>query len=220
SLTLHYIALLLSNEYSYKEILAVTFTNKATAEMKERILSVLQLLATADSGKQISNVRQQLLAQFPQWTEQDIEHKAYRVYRRILHDYGHFTVSTIDGFSQKVIRSFTYELNLDAAYQIEMNTNKVKSDLTVMLNMLLDERTDLLASDINDGKKPSYNNRIWKYRRPLTSWTRPIFCDEFQGCDAPLVTSDTQESFDLRPDKLPAFTKSYLETVYAAIRSF
>src|SRR5690606_39294228 len=52
SLTLHYIALLLSNEYSYKEILAVTFTNKATAEMKERILSVLQLLATADSGKQ------------------------------------------------------------------------------------------------------------------------------------------------------------------------
>src|SRR5690606_38209285 len=116
-----------------------------------------------------SNVRQQLLAQFPQWTEQDIEHKAYRVYRRILHDYGPFTVSTIDGFSQKVIRSFTYELNLDAAYQIEMSTNKVKSDLTVMLNMLLDERTDLLEWIINYAKQQIDNIQTWNYRRQLTN---------------------------------------------------
>lgn len=220
SLTLHYIALLLSNEYSYKEILAVTFTNKATAEMKERILSVLQQLATADSGKQISNVRQQLLAQFPQWTEQDIAHKAYRVYRRILHDYGHFTVSTIDGFSQKVIRSFTYELNLDAAYQIEMNTNKVKSDLTVMLNMLLDERPDLLEWIINYAKQQIDNNQNWNYRRQLTNLASLIFSENFQEFDAHLVTADSQEIFELLHNKVQAFTKAYLESVNAAIRTF
>ena len=43
SLTLHFISLLLANENNYREILAVTFTNKATAEMKERILSVLRV---------------------------------------------------------------------------------------------------------------------------------------------------------------------------------
>ena len=53
SLTLHYITLLLTNENSYREILAVTFTNKATAEMKERILSVLQGLAIGDTSSKI-----------------------------------------------------------------------------------------------------------------------------------------------------------------------
>src|SRR5690606_26811007 len=113
SLTLHYLTLLLSNENSYREILAVTFTNKATAEMKERILSVLQGLATGDKSQKTADFRQLLLAQFPHEGEAQLQHKAHLVYRKILHDYSRFTVSTIDGFSQKVIRSFTYELNLD-----------------------------------------------------------------------------------------------------------
>jgi ATP-dependent exoDNAse (exonuclease V) beta subunit len=57
SLTLHYLTLLLSNENSYKEILAVTFTNKATAEMKERILSVLHGLATGNRSPKIEDFR-------------------------------------------------------------------------------------------------------------------------------------------------------------------
>src|SRR5690606_28406561 len=147
SLTLHYITLLLSNENRYREILAVTFTNKATAEMKERILSVLQGLTRvnferlpANKQKEIQHFEQLIIEQNPGWSAALIQEKAQRVYRKILHDYSHFTISTIDGFSQKVIRSFTYELNLDAAYKIEMNTNKVKTDLTIMLNQLLDEK--------------------------------------------------------------------------------
>jgi len=113
SLTLHYITLLLANENSYREILAVTFTNKATAEMKERILSVLEGLAIGSQDRKIADFRSLLLAEHPQWDASTLQTKAYAVFRRILHDYSRFTISTIDGFSQKVIRSFTYELNLD-----------------------------------------------------------------------------------------------------------
>lgn len=153
SLTVHYLTLLLSKENSYREILAVTFTNKATAEMKERILSVLKGLALGDQSRKIQDYRSLLLKQFPHWNTSYIQEKAYRVYRKILHDYSHFTISTIDGFSQKVIRSFTYELNLDAAYKIEMNTSRVRQELTVMLNQLLDKRPDLLEWIIEFAEK-------------------------------------------------------------------
>ena len=220
SLTLHYLGLLLWNEYSYKEILAVTFTNKATAEMKDRILSVLQKLATGDKGKLTNTFRANLLEQYPQWSAQDIEQKAHRVYRRILHDYSHFTVSTIDGFSQKVIRSFTYELNLDAAYQIEMNTNKVKADLTGMLNNLLDERPDLLDWIIGYAEERINRNENWNYRQQLTKLAGLIFSENFQEFDAYLATADTQQVFALLNKEVAEKTQAYQGSFNDTIRTF
>ena len=220
SLTLHYITLLLSNENSYKEILAVTFTNKATAEMKERILSVLQGLAVGDTSEKIESFRTILLEKNPYWSSANIEEKAHRVYRRILHDYSHFTISTIDGFSQKVIRAFTYELNLDAAYKIEMNTNKVKADLTVMLNQLLDERPDLLDWIIGFAEKKINNNENWNYRNQLTQLAGLIFTENFQEFNGALVTADTNEVFNLLNTEVFDKTKSYLDALAIAITTF
>src|SRR5690606_1213215 len=220
SLTLHYLSLLLANESSYKEILAVTFTNKATAEMKERILSVLQGLAVGDESKPIQAFREELVEQFPEWSTQQIEQKAYRTYRRILHDYSHFTVSTIDGFSQKVIRSFTYELNLDAAYKIEMNTSKVKADLTVMLNQLLDDRPDLLDWIIDFAEKKINNNENWNYRQQLTKLAGLIFSENFQEFDGNLVTADTHQIFHLLNKETFEKTQSYLNSLQTAIQAF
>ncbi|WP_159637623.1 UvrD-helicase domain-containing protein [Sphingobacterium composti Ten et al. 2007 non Yoo et al. 2007] len=197
SLTLHYITLLLTNENSYREILAVTFTNKATAEMKERILSVLQGLATGDKSDKIESFRKLLLDKNPKWSAHLIQEKAHRVYRRILHDYSHFTISTIDGFSQKVIRSFTYELNLDAGYKIEMNTNKVKADLTMMLNQLLDEKPELLEWIIGYAEKKIANNENWNYRNQLSQLAGLIFSENFQEFDGALASADTNQVFNL-----------------------
>ena len=220
SLTLHYIGLLLSDEYRYREILAVTFTNKATAEMKERILSVLEGLATGNQSKKINDFSTLLLAQNPDWTKEILQEKAQRVYRRILHDYSRFTVSTIDGFSQKVIRSFTYELNLDAAYKIEMNTSKVKSDLTMMLNQLLDERPDLLDWIIEYAKKKIANNENWNYRQQLLSFSGLIFSENFQEFDGHLHSADANEVFQLLNQEVSQMTNTFLETLRDAIATF
>lgn len=220
SLTLHYITLLLSNENSYREILAVTFTNKATAEMKERILSVLQGLALGDQQRKINDFRQLLLEQSPQWNAQQLQEKARRVYRKILHNYGHFTISTIDGFSQKVIRSFTYELNLDAAYKIEMNTAKVKQDLSIMLNQLLDERPDLLHWIMDYADKKIANNENWNYRQQLLSLAGLIFTENFQEFDAHLSVANPHELFSLLNTDIQEKIDLFLDSLSSSIATF
>ena len=220
SLTLHYLTLLLSNENSYKEILAVTFTNKATAEMKERILFVLQGLATGDPNPKIEDFRKLLLLQQPDWSPYLIQEKSYRVYRRILHDYSHFTISTIDGFSQKVIRAFTYELNLDAAYKIEMNVNKVKNDLTIMLNQLLDERPDLLDWIIAYAEKKIAKNENWNYRQQLMGLASLIFSENFQEFDGYINSANPKEVFNLLNQEIEQKIKSFTEALALAIETF
>lgn len=220
SLTLHYITLLLTNENSYREILAVTFTNKATAEMKERILSVLQGLAIGDTSDKIDSFRKLLLEKNPTWSAHLIQEKAHRVYRKILHDYSHFTISTIDGFSQKVIRSFTYELNLDAGYKIEMNTSKVKSDLTMMLNQLLDEKPELLEWIIGFAEKKIANNENWNYRNQLSQLAGLIFTENFQEFDGALASADTNQIFNLLNKEILERTQSYIESLSLAIQAF
>lgn len=220
SLTLHYISLLLHNENSYKEILAVTFTNKATAEMKDRILSVVRGLALADDSSKIDAFRQILLQQNNSWTTTDIQQKAHRVFRRIIHDYSHFTISTIDGFSQKVIRSFTYELNLDAAYKIEMNTNKVKTDLTIMLNQLLDDRPDLLNWVIGYAEKKINNNENWNYRTELSKIAGLIFTENFQEFNAALASADNNQVFNLLNKEITEKTNEFKVALSQAIDNF
>ena len=146
--------------------------------------------------------------------------EARQVYRRILHDYSHFSVSTIDGFSQKVIRSFTYELNLDSGYAIEMNTNKVKKDLTVMLNQLLDEKPELLEWIIGYAEQKIANNENWNYRQQLMSLAGLIFSENFQEFDAYLLSADSNRVFNLLQQEISDKSKAFLEAFGQAITNF
>jgi len=220
SLTVHYLTLLLTRESSYREILAVTFTNKATAEMKNRIMSVLHGLAIGDISSEIEQYRNQLLVQNQLWDAYTIQEKANRIYRRILHDYSRFSVSTIDGFSQKVIRSFTYELNLDSGYAIEMNSNKVKRDLTVMLNQLLDDRPELLEWIINYAEQKINNNENWNYRQQLMGLAGLIFSENFQEFDSFMISADTHKIFNLLNKEIEEKTKSFLNALEQGLETF
>ena len=93
-----YIDLLLSSSepHPYRHILAVTFTNKATAEMKARILRDLAEKSVTDP-------------------------RAERLLVDLLHDYGAFSVSTIDRFFQQALKAFAREIGQFADYQIELD---------------------------------------------------------------------------------------------------
>lgn len=179
SLAVHYLTLLFSGEHKYREILAVTFTNKATAEMKDRILEVLEALAKGDDSEKIADYRKLILQAHRDLNAESLKLKADKIYRKILHDYSRFSVSTIDGFVQKVIRGFAFELGLDAGYALEMNIEKVKQELTLRLEKLFDENESLLKWVVELALDRIGNNKSWNYKSELMSLSKEVFNDKF-----------------------------------------
>ena len=139
----------------YRHILAVTFTNKATEEMKSRILKEIHLLASGGESSYLENLCREL-----DMDAATVRRRAAEVRSKILHDYSRFTVLTIDTFFQRILRAFIKELGIDLNYNVEIETASVltKSADTLIEQITTDRDlqrwlTDFVQERIDEGKK-------------------------------------------------------------------
>ncbi len=160
------ILLLDRQDDAYKKILAITFTNKAVAEMKTRVVSCL-------NGFSQEVVPDKYIGMFEQVLEETelkpdfVRAKSGRIIKSIIHNYASFDISTIDKFTHKVIRSFAFDLELPMSFEVSLDSDELLQEAVdaVISKAGIDlELTDLLI-DFSIDKAD--NDKSWDISKEL-----------------------------------------------------
>lgn len=170
-LTYEYLKMVVSRPSVFKHILAVTFTNKATAEMKSRIISELQKLA---SGNQNSNMLEPLAAD-TQLSREEIQTRAKKLAGTLLHEYAHFSMSTIDHFFQSIIRALTRELSLSGGYNIQIDETAIIEEAVEKFLKDLRKNSEYMQVMLDFIDAQMSDEKSWNVQRQLVAFARELF---------------------------------------------
>lgn len=175
SLVVEYISILVENPANYAHILAVTFTNKATAEMKNRIMSVLYGLS---KGQELDYCNQ--IVKKTNIPPAVVQERAGEALQKILHNYSNFSIETIDSFFQRVLRNMTRELGIGASFNLLLEDSEIVTEAINETINLMESNADLkkwyreyIGEQIEDG-------RSWKVEQALQDFAKNLNSESFK----------------------------------------
>ena len=195
TLAVEYIALLAINPMEYQNILAVTFTNKATAEMKQRILGTLFGIANGLEGANdyVKSILNNLHARLtmPLYGEEPyrstilsidgnvLRQRAKEALSNIVHDYSRFRIETIDSFFQGIVRELANELELSTNLKVELDETEVLSDAVDRIIETLRENSSEFKTIVDFIEEEIRANRSWQVNETVKEFGRNIFKENY-----------------------------------------
>ena len=209
TLTREFIKLLFKQPTEYRNILAVTFTNKATAEMRRRILEKL-----FDLGNPSSNNPDYLeeLKKEMDWNEHKVRERARFILRLLLHDFSRFSVNTIDSFFQQIIRSFARDAGLQLGFRTELDHQSVMMQAIdrVVLEMDMKGHETLKKWLLDFAEKKITEGKSWNINREISSFSEEIFKEAYQSVAGPLSEKLSDRKF----------MNQYLAKLHGIVRNY
>ena len=158
-LTQEYLRLLRGDDRAYRKILAVTFTNKATEEMKRRVIEYLFTEATKG------------------------DHSADMLLKNILHDYSSFNISTIDKFFQQTLRAFAREIGKNTSYGVELNSDMILIQAIdrILYNLDNEENRRLIEWIMELSVQRIDSGKSWDVKSTIISSASQLFKEAFKS---------------------------------------
>ncbi len=188
-----YLVILLSskNIHVYKNILAITFTNKAVTEMKGRVVEYLINYSNSiiNDSAMIEKIKKETGLK-----NEEIFFKSSKLLKNLLKNYASFEISTIDKLTQKIIRGFTYELGIDSKYEIEIDQNEILSKAVDNLISKI-EIDNIYSKEIFDFSfEKTENDKSWDITKDLQKIAK-LLLDENNYSQLELIKDLDTEDF-------------------------
>ena len=181
TLAVEYIKLLIADPFVYKHILAVTFTNKATAEMKNRIVSQLYGIGESleKSEQYLDAIKKDEGIKALGLSDEEIRRRARLALSNIIHDYSRFHIVTIDSFFQSIVRDLARELDLTANLRLDLNDNEVLAEAVKSIIDELQEGTERFRSIMGFVMERIEEGKNWNIEGDIVSFGANIFNEQF-----------------------------------------
>lgn len=166
-----YLKIVLSskNPKTFQKILAVTFTNKAANELKERVLNSLESISKKEISTLFSILKKEL-----NLNSDELCYRAQLILETILNNYSSFSITTLDSFTYRIIRTFVFDLNLPANFDVELNAKQVLHEAVEVLiskigtePQLTNIVTDFVIRRLEDNKSADISNELNKFSELL-----------------------------------------------------
>ena len=218
SLVQEFLKLTLTNgeKGSFSKIIAMTFTNKASLEMKERIIEALDLLSHQhlSSQKAISK-RDALLSITAENTQLEkglLQHRAQKVLKEILHHYEDFNVLTIDKFSLRLIRTFARDLDIQQDFKVVLEEKQLLEQVVddLLSNIGRDEHKRLTKLALRYAKSNLEEGEKWNFRKNLIDFSSVLIKESNQEFVAKVLEKEySSEEYDTINAKLKTIKSQY-----------
>ncbi|MDO4160858.1 MAG: UvrD-helicase domain-containing protein [Prevotellaceae bacterium] len=192
TLATEYIKLLIKNPNNYRNTLAVTFTNKATEEMKMRILSQLYGIwkKLPDSESYTKEITDKLGI-----SRETASRQAGIALSYLIHNYNYFRVETIDAFFQSVLRNLARELDLTANLRIELNDTQIEEQAVDQLIESLNSTSIILKWLISYIESNISDNKSWNVIGQIKTFGATIFKDYYKNSSKALNNATSNKDF-------------------------
>lgn len=162
----------------FRHILAITFTNKAADEMKDRVLKKLAVLATPDIGHRTSDPLKEELKTNLKLEDAELANRAAKLLSHILHNYSDFSISTIDKFTHRILATFAHDMRLPVTFNVEVESDELLTEAIDILLQKAGSDEALTKTLVEFAELRADEDKDWRIENSIFQLSKILFDEE------------------------------------------